>query len=389
MSIWRQALLIARRDFRLIVWRREGIAWIFVMPLVFFYVIGMATGGLAAGDDGTPDPLWLEAPADAGFLIDEIAARLEQQNFRVVRDVAGAAIARHLSVAPADDATSAPTGSLTDWALDGNTLTLRYASNVSGLDASFEELRVARAVFAVLADAVAIDATGGALEPASFAAMAAQPRALRLDIRSAGRREDPPTGFAQTVPGTMVMFVMLIALTGSTIHLVIERNQGLLRRLAVTPVPLFAVILGKLSGRAAVALAQVAFAMVAGSLIFAVDWGPSLPMVALILGSWALFNAALALLFANLVRTEGQASGIGVMASMTLAALGGAWWPIEITPDWMQTLAMFLPTGWAMDALHKLVNFAYGPAEAVPQLLAILAATLVVAWAGARTFRYS
>lgn len=187
----------------------------------------------------------------------------------------------------------------------------------------------------------------------------------------------------------MVMLVMIIALTAGTIHLVLERNQGLLRRLASTPVTLPAVVVGKLTARVLVALLQIAFAMIAGALLFRVDWGPSLPMVLLILGGWALFNAALAILLGNFVRSEGQASGIGVMASMVLAALGGAWWPIEIAPRWMQTLALFLPTGWAMDAMHKLVNFAYGPASALPHLFALLAATVVLAWAGARTFRYS
>lgn len=31
-----------------------------------------------------------------------------------------------------------------------------------------------------------------------------------------------------------------------------------------------------------------------------------------------------------------------------LAAWGGCWWPIEITPEWLQKFAMFLPTGWTM-----------------------------------------
>lgn len=390
MNMLRQAWLIARRDFRLIVWRREGIAWIFVMPLVFFFFIGMATGGFAtSGNSGAPVPLALHAPANSGFLIDELAARLGQQNFRVDRvdDEAGA-YARRLRVIPPPAAAGAPAESLTDWALAGNTIALRYESTVEGPDGAFDQLRVARAVFTVFADALVIDASGGEMDRGAFAALAAEPRAISLDVRPAGRREDPPTGFAQTVPGTMIMLVMIIALTAGTIHLVLERNQGLLRRLASTPVTKPAVVLGKLTARVLVALLQIAFAMIAGALLFRVDWGPSLPMVLLVLGGWALFNAALAILLGNFVHTEGQASGIGVMASMVLAALGGAWWPIEIAPQWMQQLALFLPTGWAMDAMHKLVNFAYGPAAALPHLLALLAATLVLAWAGARTFRF-
>ena len=54
----------------------------------------------------------------------------------------------------------------------------------------------------------------------------------------------------------------------------------------------------------------------------------------------------------------------------------------------MQQLALLLPTGWAMDALHKLVSFAYAPPVVLPHLLAMLGGALVLGWVGARTFRY-
>lgn len=41
---------------------------------------------------------------------------------------------------------------------------------------------------------------------------------------------------------------------------------------------------------------------------------------------------------------------------MALAPLGGAWWPIEITPDWMQKLSLALPTGWAMRGFHDIIT---------------------------------
>ena len=71
-----------------------------------------------------------------------------------------------------------------------------------------------------------------------------------------------------------------------------------------------------------------------------------------------------------------------------MAGLGGCWWPIEITPLWAQKLALFLPTGLAMDALHKLVNFGAAPAEVVPHFLVLAAATLAGMWLLARSFRF-
>lgn len=393
MKMLRHALLIARRDLALIVWRREGLAWIFVMPVVFFFFTGTMMSGTEAvsRSENVPEPLALRAPDDAGLLVDELIGRLEQQGFEVERpdtDASWNRYARRLTVSASPDAASMPDGSLTAWALRGNTIELRVATDIEGLGAAFDRLRIARAVYTVYADAVAIESAAEFMDRDAFEALAAAPRSLGLHIRSAGLRAGPLSGFAQAVPGTMVMFTMLIALTGSAVHLVIERNQGLLRRLASTPVSRHSIILGKLAGRVAVALIQTAFAMTAGAVLFHVDWGPSLPMVAAVLVAWAVFNAALALVFGNIARTEGQVTGIGIMTTLTLAALGGAWWPIEIAPAWMQRLALFLPTGWAMDAMHKLVNFGYGPVSSLADLAGLLVASLVLCWVGVRTFRY-
>jgi ABC-type multidrug transport system permease subunit len=80
--------------------------------------------------------------------------------------------------------------------------------------------------------------------------------------------------------------------------------------------------------------------------------------------------------------------GIGVLSKNVMAALGGCWWPIEITPAWMQKLSLALPTGWAMDALHKLVSFGEAPASVLPHLFVLATASLAAGWIAARRFRF-
>jgi ABC-type multidrug transport system permease subunit len=118
------------------------------------------------------------------------------------------------------------------------------------------------------------------------------------------------------------------------------------------------------------------------------DWGPDLPAVIAILAAWAAFCASAGLLLGSLASTEGQASGLGVLAANVLAALGGCWWPIEVTPDWMQVVQKTLPTGWTMDALHKLISFEAGALSAAPHLLTLLVAALFVGMLAVRKFRY-
>jgi ABC-2 type transport system permease protein len=169
---------------------------------------------------------------------------------------------------------------------------------------------------------------------------------------------------------------------------VAERRRKVLSRLASTPITRSQVVAGKWGGRLGLGLVQISFAMLAGTLLFKMHWGPDLAMVILVLAAWGGLCASLALLLGSLVTSEGQAVGVGVLASNVLAALGGCWWPIEITPAWMQSLSKFLPSGWVMDALHKLISFQSGPASVLPHLAALLATTLIVGWVAARRFRF-
>jgi ABC-type Na+ efflux pump permease subunit len=361
--------------------RRETLLWTFVMPPVFFFFIGTITGGF--GGDGGDDPIALSAPPGAGFLADQVEKRLEQQGFEVERPT-GAALesAERRLVIPAG---------FTDEVLAGRRVSVTFATRAEGTNADYDEVRVARAVYGVLADVVVSAAESANAGPPSFATIqrvAAAPRTLTLQVAEAGQRRRVPTGFEQAVPGTMVMFTLLVMLTSGAIWLVIERKEGLLRRLAAAPLPRGGIVLGKWMGRMALGLVQIGFAMLAGTLLFRMRWGTDLPAVALVLVAWAALAAALGLLLGNLARNEGQATAVGVLTSNVLAALGGCWWPIEVAAPWMQKLALFLPTGWAMDALHKLVSFGAGAASIVPHVTVLSAAAILAGWAAARTFRY-
>ena len=131
----------------------------------------------------------------------------------------------------------------------------------------------------------------------------------------------------------MVMFTMLVLLTSGAILLLIERTKGLLRRPASTPITRGQIVLGKWGGKMILGLLQIVFAMIIGTALFKMNWGPDIPMVLLVLFAWGAFCASLGLVLANIGETEGQVSAMGVMGTMVLAALGGCWWPIGVTPD--------------------------------------------------------
>ena len=105
--------------------------------------------------------------------------------------------------------------------------------------------------------------------------------------------------------------------------------------------------------------------------------------------AWGGFCATAGLWLGTVANTEAQTGGLGVLAANELSALGDCWWPIEITPDWMQFVQKLIPTGWTMDALHKLISFQAGAASVLPNIAMLLVAAAMFGWLAVRNFRYA
>jgi hypothetical protein len=376
----RDAFFLARMDAWRLLRSRPAMVWTFVMPIVFFYFIGTITGN-AYGSRDRRDPLAASVPADAGFLADQLLDRLAARGYRIVRVKTPAEAleyGRRLEI-PA---------TFTSLVLDGRHVKVRFERVGDDIGGDYDQVRLSRAVYEVLADLLVLNAGGQAATPEHFVELAREPRTLALDVRPAGKRIAVPTGYEQAVPGTMVMFTLLVLFTTGAVTLTIERNQGILRRLASSPMSRGAVALGKWGARASLGMIQIAFAMTAGAVLFHVHWGPNLPMVALVMAAYGALAATLAMLLGNFLRTEGQVVGLGVILGNLMAGLGGCWWPMEIAPEWAQKLSLFFPTGLAMDALHKLVNFGAPPSSVIPHLCALVAASLGAGYVVARFFRF-
>ena len=377
-------LFIAWQDVRNQLRQGSTLLWVFVMPPIFFFFIGTVTGGFSSGlggGQGVPLTVVAESP---GFLKDQIDLRLAANQFEAEWVE---------SLEPTADGET-PIRTLTfdagmsEKVLAGEQVQASFETSANALTREFEEIRINRALYTVLADIVIADATTGPLSAEALITLNNAPRVWQLDVSPAGERRDIPSGFQQAVPGILVMFTLLVLLTSSGTILVQERTQGLLRRLASTPISKAEVIAGKWDGRMVLAAIQIVVALIFGTFLFEMDWGPNLGMVILVLVVWGGFCASAGLWLGTVANTQAQAGGLGVLAANGLAALGGCWWPIEITPEWMQFVQKLVPTGWTMDALHKLISFQAGPESVIPNIAMLVIATIVFGWLAVRRFRY-
>src|SRR5262249_50584226 len=323
----------------------------FVMPLALSFLVGSLMGSLVRH----LDRVVLYAPADAGFLADDLVTRLTAIGYRVER-VGDRAVLKDNPFWIA-----LPEG-FTHSVLAGPPVQIELAYPAGYRFAGYEYYRVGRAVDDMLADLAILSQRGQDANAVQLTALENAPRKLSLRVESAGKPRRLIVGFQQSVPGFIVMFTLQVSLTSGSVLLILERRKGVLRRLAATQVSRASIIAGKLGARLAMGLIQVGVAMLAGRYWFAMDWGQNLWAVLLLLLTYTALCSSLAVAFAGVARTESQALAAGVIVSCVLAAIGGCWWPIEVTPKWMQHAAMFLPTGWAMEGLHRLISYGDSPA---------------------------
>jgi ABC-type Na+ efflux pump permease subunit len=377
----REAQYIALKDLRYMLGRKETLIWTFVMPILFFYFIGTVTGGFGSSTTRKDNIALLATADESGFLTDQLTRRLEDEDYavHVLDDPVEFERYRRRLVLP---------DGFTEKVLAGEQVEIRMVGHSESLTGDYDRIRVSKAVYSVLADLLVTGEDGVEPSPEAFQELNDRPRTLVLDVTLAGKRKVIPSGFSQAIPGNMVMFTMLVLLTSGTVLLVLERKEGLLRRIASAPISRSSVVLGKWAARLVLALVQIGFALAVGTFLFKMEWGEHFPAVCGLLAAWAAFNATLSILMGSLARSQSQASGLGVVMSMALGALGGCWWPIEVVPEWMQKLALYLPSGWAMDGMHKLVSFGAQPTAVILNVSALLVGTLILGMLATRYFRY-
>jgi ABC-2 type transport system permease protein len=214
-----------------------------------------------------------------------------------------------------------------------------------------------------------------------------RPSLIEYGVEKVGEVEaEEPSNFV--IPGYLVMFVfMAAAFSAETI--VRERQNHTLERLLSASVRREAILSGIFAGTAAKGLIQITIFWTVGLLVFNMDLGLSPAAVVLLSILMVVMSSAFAIMLATLAKTQRSAGSIALITSLVLAPLGGCWWPLFITPRWMQFIAKITPHGWATTGFNKLLVFSADFSAAVPEMLALLGFAALFAIIAVCRFRTS
>lgn len=166
--------------------------------------------------------------------------------------------------------------------------------------------------------------------------------------------EISPNVYTQSSPGMLVQFVVF-GLNASAMILVLERKSKALQRLLTTTITRVEVIAGHVLAMFIVVLLQQALLVAAGQLAFGVDYMREPLAVLLIMVTLSLWIASLGLLIGAVAKSEEQVITWSLIAMFVFSALGGAWFPLDITGELFAAIGHLTPTAWAMDGFQNIV----------------------------------
>ncbi len=374
----RRLLAIAWNHIRIEFEDRSTIVFFLILPLLFTVIVGSALGG-SNNPSGDTRPLLAVVDLDQSAASQQFLTALQAST--VLRAVA-------VSQAEADRAFEE------DKALGVLVIPSGFqaaALNGQPLDVDLKAANDNRSVVVAQETRAIMEQTSGAITAAQAAVSEAErlkpfatdqarqdyfdaslkmvqsqlsnPPARVLATQPAAAQSTPTAeGFEQSSPGQLVTWVMT-TLFGVAGFLVYERINGTARRLAVMPLRNSIILGGNFTGRLALGLLQMVLMVGFGALVLSVPYGKDPLALVVILIAFGLAGTAFGIMLGTFSRTMSQAGGLSILCAMLFAALGGCWWPLEITPPLYQTVVKVLPSTWAMQGLTDIIVSGKGLSE--------------------------
>lgn len=378
----RKVLTIGYSNVRRMLRERSNIFFVFIFPIAIILLIGLQFG---SGFDPIVGVFQDDNGEISEAIVDELNSTdgLETRTFLIEEELLSAVEQGHIQAG-----LSLPSG-MDGQASNGEQLMMGFVSRPDGAGPQLQSL-VGAAIADVMrpvgaaqyASAEIGTSFDGSFQVAS--GLTGDVSGPTVAVSAVGESLFPSDmgQFDLGAPSMLVMFVFLTALAGSA-ALILTRKLGISQRMLSTPTPMGTVVVGESVGRWGTAMVQGLYIMILSFLMFSVDWGDPVG-AALVLITFASVGAGAGVLMGSVFSNDEQASGVGVMASIGLAALGGCMFPLELFSETMQMVAHITPHAWAIDAFSELIRHGGGTVDILGELgvLALYAVVLfsLAAW---------
>jgi len=188
--------------------------------------------------------------------------------------------------------------------------------------------------------------------------------------------------------GVVVSAVATLLLQSVATAIRNEQMIGTLEALLTSPTSPVTIQAGSIAFDALFVPIRMAVLLVATAIVFGLhlDAGGILPAM-VVFAAFVPFVWGLGLVGAGGTLTFRRGGGIAAASMTVLALLSGAFFPLELLPQWLQTLAAVNPLAIALDAIREALIGGAGWSAIRGDVLALVPLSAVAMLAGAAAFR--
>ena len=207
---------------------------------------------------------------------------------------------------------------------------------------------------------------------------------------TASRVEDQSLKAIQFItPGILSWGVATSAAFGAALTLVSWRRKQLLRRIRLSPAPVWAVVGARVGVSLVVALVQgVVFVGVALTPPFGLQLTGSWWLAVPLLIAGTLSFLAIGLLVGAIAKTDEAASAMANFVVLPMAFLSGTFFDISAAPAWLQAVSKVFPLRWMNDGMLAVLARGEGVSSVVLPIAILLGFSTAVTFAATRIFTW-
>lgn len=157
------------------------------------------------------------------------------------------------------------------------------------------------------------------------------------------------------VPAVLVLLVTITGMFLSAMNLVREKELGTIEQINVTPIKKYQFIAGKLIPFLIIALAELAFGLTVGKLLFNIPIVGNLGLLFLVATIYLLVILGLGLFLSTITQTQQQAMFVAYFFIIVFVMMSGVFTSVENMPDWAQYLNLINPIAYFMKTVRMIL----------------------------------
>jgi len=190
------------------------------------------------------------------------------------------------------------------------------------------------------------------------------------------------------LPGILIMAMMTTGIMTSATGFVEERDRGIYRRLAVTPLKRQVIIGSQIVNRYFIIILQTIILLLIGILAWNISISGNWFTIWILVTLGALCFLTVGFALTTVIKTTKSATPIAMIVFFVFMFLGGVFFPIDIMPEGISYISNALPSTHLNDAIRIIAIENGSWSDIGVNILVVIAWTIVSLLVSIRFFRW-